>query len=187
MICLTGIFLEELMTSAGESPYNLRMVRLGSFVTKCHHPEALHSTYTHMPPNRPPGQCRQGLGTGFARQPAGSCANSAPRGLSPLAEAPAESEEGAKFTLELRPTSGELNVFLGSAVRPSVSPSVSLMATAHSGRPTRPAGPPHLCYSREGTHVNSYLIYEIVTQVILSSSLFKRFSRIRYQNKRSQS
>ena len=99
---LTGIFFDELMTSAAESPYNLRMVRLGSFVTKCHHPEALHCTYTHMPPNRLPGQCRKGLGTGFARQPAGSCANSAPRALSPLAEAPAESEEGAKFTLELR-------------------------------------------------------------------------------------
>ena len=103
LVRLTGIFFNELMTSAAESPYNLRMVRLGSFVTKCHHhPEALHCTYTHMPPNRPPGQRHQGLGTGFARQPAGSCANSAPRGLSPLAEAPAESEEGAKFTLELR-------------------------------------------------------------------------------------
>ena len=44
----TGIFLDELMMSsaAEEQPYNLRMVGLGSFVTKCHHPEALHCT-TH--------------------------------------------------------------------------------------------------------------------------------------------
>ena len=46
LVRLTGIFFDELMTSAAESPYNLRMVRLGSFVTKCHHPEALHCT-TH--------------------------------------------------------------------------------------------------------------------------------------------
>ena len=101
----TGIFLDELMMSsaAEEQPYNLRMVGLGSFVTKCHHPArgtALH--YTHMPPNRPPGQCNMGLGTGFASEPAGNRANSAAQGLSPLAEAPVESEEGAKFTLELR-------------------------------------------------------------------------------------
>ena len=34
LIRLTGIFFDELMTSAAESPYNLRMARLGSFVTK---------------------------------------------------------------------------------------------------------------------------------------------------------
>ena len=99
---LTGSFFDELMTSAAEQPYDLCMAGLGSFVTKCHHPEALHCTTTHMPPKRLPDQQPTGFGTGFALPLLRICANVALRGLSPPAEAPAESEEGAKFTFELR-------------------------------------------------------------------------------------